>query len=181
MKTCRVHITGASGAGVTSLGRALADAIAISHHDTDDYFWRPTNPPYREMREVADRLRLMREVFLDRSDWVLSGSLDGWGDPIIPHLDLVVFLYVPTAIRLERLRAREARRFGADAVAPGGSMHRQVEDFIEWASHYDDASREGRNLARHQAWLAALRCRVMRLDGIRPLKDLVKEVWCTIR
>ena len=181
MKTCRVHITGASGAGVTSLGRALADALAISHHDTDDYFWRPTNPPYREMREVADRLRLMREVFLDRSDWVLSGSLDGWGDPIIPHLDLVVFLYVPTPIRVERLRAREARRFGADAVAPGGSMHQQAEEFVEWASHYDDGTREGRNLARHQAWLATLPCRVLRLDGCRPLEDLVKEVCRTIQ
>ena len=176
MKTCRIHITGASGAGVTSLGRAVADAIAISHHDTDDYFWRPTNPPYREMREVADRLRLMREVFLDRSDWVLSGSLDGWGDPVIPLFDLVVFLYVPTPIRLERLRAREARRFGADAVAPGGSVHQQAEAFIEWASHYDDGTREGRNLARHQTWLAALPCRVIRLDGTRPLRDLVKEI-----
>ena len=181
MKTCRVHITGASGAGVTSLGRALADALAISHHDTDDYFWRPTNPPYREMREVADRLRLMGEVFLDRSDWVLSGSLDGWGDPIIPHLDLVAFLYVPTPIRLERLRAREARRFGTDAVAPSGLQHEQAEKFIEWASHYDDGTREGRNLARHQAWLATLPCRVLRLDGCRPLEDLVKEVCRTIQ
>jgi adenylate kinase family enzyme len=32
MKSCRIHIMGASGAGVTSLGRALADAIAIPHH-----------------------------------------------------------------------------------------------------------------------------------------------------
>jgi adenylate kinase family enzyme len=180
MKTCRVHITGASGSGVTSLGRAVAEALAISLHDTDDYFWRPTNPPYREMREVADRLRLMREVFLDRSDWVLSGSLDGWGDPIIPHLDLVVFLYVPTPIRLERLRAREARRFGADAVAPGGSMHQQAEYCVEWASHYDDGTREGRNLARHQAWLATLPCPVLRLDGTRQVQDLVKEVCLAI-
>ena len=176
LKTCRIHITGASGAGVTSLGRALADALAISHHDTDDYFWRPTSPPYREIREVTDRLRLMREVFLDRSDWVLSGSFDGWGDPVIPVFDLVVFLYVPTAIRLERLRKREARRFGADAVAPGGAQHQQAEEFIEWASHYDDATREGRNLARHQAWLATLPCRVMRLEGTRSLHDLVKEI-----
>jgi adenylate kinase family enzyme len=181
MKTCRVHITGASGAGVTSLGRAVAEALAISHHDTDDYFWRPTNPPYREMREVADRLRLMREVFPDRSDWVLSGPLDGWGDPIIPLLDLVVFLHVPTPIRLERLRAREARRFGAAAIAPGGSQHQQAEEFIEWASHYDDGTREGRNLARHQAWLASLSCRVLRLNGCRPLEDLVKEVCRTIQ
>jgi adenylate kinase family enzyme len=180
MKTRRILITGASGAGVTSLGRALADALAISHHDTDDYFWRPTNPPYREMRDVGDRLRLMREVFLDRSDWVLSGSLDGWGDPVIPDLDLVIFLYVPTPIRLERLRAREARRFGADAVAPGGSLHQHAEEFIEWTSHYDDCSREGRNLARHQAWLATLPCRVLRLDGMRQGQELVREVCLSI-
>ena len=180
MKTRRIHVTGASGAGVTSLGRALADALAISHHDTDDYFWRPTNPPYRDIREVADRLRLMREVFLDVPDWVLSGSLDGWGDPIIPLFDLVVFLYVPTPVRLERLRAREAQRFGAEVVGPGGALHQQVEAFIEWASHYDDGTREGRNLARHQAWLATLPCRVQRLDGTRQLPELVSEISTVI-
>ena len=76
MRTCRIHVFGASGAGVTTLGRALADALGTPHHDTDDYFWLPTTPPYRRQRDVADRLRLMREVFLDRSDWVLSGSLE---------------------------------------------------------------------------------------------------------
>jgi len=166
---------------VTSLGRALANALAISHHDTDDYFWRPTAPPYREMREVADRLRLMLEMFLDGPDWVLSGSFGGWGDPIIPLLDLVVFLYVPTAIRIQRLRTREAQRFGPEAVAPGGSMHQQAEEFIEWASHYDDGTQEGRNLARHQAWLAKLPCRVLRLDGTRQLQELVKQGCLAIR
>ena len=166
---------GASGAGVSSLGRALADALGNSHHDTDDYFWRPTNPPYIEQRNVEERLRLMREVFLERSDWVLSGSLDGWGDPIIPYLDLVVFIYTPAEIRLERLRAREFKRFGADA-APGGSIHKEVMEFIEWASHYDDGTREGRNLARHQEWLKKLPCPVIRLDGTRSLNELVKEV-----
>jgi adenylate kinase family enzyme len=69
---------GASGAGVTTLGRALADTLGLSHHDVDDYYWLPTNPPYQEKRTVADRLRLMREIFLDREGWILSGSLDGW-------------------------------------------------------------------------------------------------------
>ena len=92
---------GASGAGVTTLGRALAETLAVPHHDTDDYFWRPTTPPYREKRDVADRLRLMREVFLDRADWVLSGSLDGWGGSIASFFDMVVFVYAPTDVRLQ--------------------------------------------------------------------------------
>src|SRR4029077_2410398 len=138
MRTCRIHVVGASGAGVTTLGRALADALGAPHHDTDDYFWLPTTPPYRRQSDVADRLRLMREVFLDRSDWVLSGSLDDWGGPVIALFDLVAFLYVPSDVRMLRLRDREARRFGHDAISPGGWRFQETEEFIEWASHYDD-------------------------------------------
>jgi adenylate kinase family enzyme len=167
MRAHRIHVVGASGAGVTTLGRALADALAIPHHDTDDYFWLPTSPPYRLQRQIADRLRLMNEMFLARSDWVLSGSLGGWGDQIIPLLDHVVFLYVPTEIRLSRLRDREARRGWEVGV---------TEEFIEWASHYDDGTREGRNLARHEAWLKQLHCPVLRLDGARPVADLVVRI-----
>ncbi len=173
MKSARIHIMGASGAGVTSLGRALADATAVPHHDTDDYYWQPTIPPYRQVREIPERLRLMREVFLPRADWVLSGSLEGWGDEVVAQLDLVVFLSTPREIRLQRLRAREARHFGIDAVSSGGWRHQETEDFIEWASHYEDGSREGRSLARHQAWLAAQPCPILRLDGSRPLPALV--------
>jgi adenylate kinase family enzyme len=180
MKHCRIHITGASGAGVTSLGRALADALAIPHHDTDDYFWQPTTPPYQNKREIADRLRLMREMFLGRATWVLSGSLDGWGDPIVAHFDLVVFLHTAQAIRMQRLRAREATRYGANAVASGGGRHHETEDFIEWASRYDDGDFNVRSLQKHQAWLAALPCRVLRLDGARPVLELMQDVLAAI-
>jgi adenylate kinase family enzyme len=174
--TRRIHITGASGSGVTTLGRALADAKALPHHDTDDYLWLPTTPPYRELRPAADRLRLMQEMFLPRGDWVLSGALDGWGDAFIRLFDLVVFLQVPNEIRIARLRDREARRFGADAVESGGWRHDETEDFIDWASHYEDGTREGRSLARQEAWLATLPCPFLRLDGTRPTRDLVHEV-----
>jgi adenylate kinase family enzyme len=176
MKSRRIHLTGASGSGVTSLGRALAEALALPHHDTDDYFWLPTAPPYRDQRKVSERLRLMREMFLPRADWILSGGLDGWGDEIIPQFDLVVFLTTPRDLRMQRLFAREATHFGADAIAPGGWRHEETGAFIEWASHYEDGTLEGRNLARHQAWLARLPCRVLRLDGSRPLSELVAEV-----
>jgi adenylate kinase family enzyme len=176
MRTCRLHITGASGAGVTTLGRALAGALAIPHHDTDDYFWQPTSPPYRDKRPIADRLRLMREVFLDRGEWVLSGSLDGWGDPLVPLFDLVVFVFTSTEARLQRLRKREARRYGADAIAAGGWRHHEFEEFIDWASHYQDGARVGRNLDRHEAWLGKLPCRILRVDGSRPTSELVEHV-----
>lgn len=176
MKSCRIHITGASGAGVSTLGRALADALALPHHDTDDYLWQPTEPPYRTLRERADRLRLMHEMFVPRAGWILSGSLSGWGDPLIPHFDWVVFLVTARDVRLQRLRAREEARFGSEAVAPGGWRHAEFQEFIGWASHYEDGEQVSRNLVAHQAWLANLPCPVLRLDGARPLPELVGEV-----
>jgi len=179
VRTRRIHVFGASGAGVTTLGRALADALAVPHHDTDDYFWLPTTPPYHDRREVPERLRLMHAMFVGRPAWVLSGSLDGWGDPLIRWLDHVVFLYVPPDIRVARLRERETRREGA-AVAPGGWRHAESEAFIEWASHYDDGTREGRSLPRHQAWMQTLACPILRLDGTQAVAVLVARCVATV-
>jgi adenylate kinase family enzyme len=180
MKSCRIHITGASGAGVSTLGHALASELALPLHDTDDYFWQPTEPPYRTARERAERLRLMHEMFVPRAGWILSGSLSGWGDPLIQHFDLVVFLVTARDIRLQRLRAREEARFGTEAVAPGGWRHAELQKFIEWASRYEDGEQVSRNLVAHQAWLASLPCPVLRLDGARPLHELAGEVSHTI-
>jgi adenylate kinase family enzyme len=176
MQSRHIHITGASGSGTTTVGRALADALAIPHHDTDDYFWTPTTPSFQQKRDAADRLRLMGEMFLPRAEWVLSGSLSGWGDPLVRLFDLVVFLIVPAESRVQRLRERETRRFGADAVAPGGWRHEETEEFVAWASGYDEGRRVSRNLAAHEEWLAKLPCPVLRLDGARPVHELVAEI-----
>ena len=181
MKSCRIHLMGASGSGVTTLGRTLADRLALPHHDSDDYFWLPTAPPYQTLRPIPDRLRLIREMFLPRCDWVLSGSVTGWGEELVAHFDLVVFVITPRDVRLKRIRAREAAHFGADAVAPGGWRHEETEAFIEWASHYEAGDREGRNLAKHEAWVANLPCPVVRVDGARPIAELVEQLCSDLR
>ena len=61
-------------------------------------------------------------------------------------------------------------------VGSGGWRHAETEEFIDWASHYDDGSRDGPHLVRHEAWLATLACPVLRLDGCRLTSDLVGEV-----
>lgn len=139
-----------------------------------------TVPPFQQKRDAAARLRLMHEMFLPRAEWILSGSLQGWGDSIIPYFDLVVFLYMAKDVRLRRLRAREATRFGTDAVAAGGWRHRESEDFIDWASQYDDGDRVSRTLEKHQIWLAALPGPTLRLDGARTLPELIAEIRAAI-
>jgi protein-L-isoaspartate(D-aspartate) O-methyltransferase len=164
----RIHITGPPGGGVTTLGRAVADALAVPHHDTDDYYWLPTDPPYQRPRDLLQRIRLMHEMFLPRDAWVLSGGIDSWASQITPLVELVVFLRVPTEIRMLRLRDRETRRGLIDP------------EFIEWASHYDDGTREGRSLPRHEAWLKTLSCPVLHLDGTLPIGELVERVLAAV-
>ena len=176
MRSRRIHVTGASGAGVTTLGRALAGAYAIPHHDSDDYFWLPTDPPYASKRAAADRIRLMNEMFVARPAWVLSGSCIGWAQKIEADFDVVIYVFAPTATRLERLRHREELRFGAGSTAEGGSRHDDANTFFAWAESYDDPGFDGRSKALHAAWLTTMRCPVIRVDGTRPTDEVVAEI-----
>ena len=171
-----IHITGASGSGVTTLGRVLAARLGATHLDTDSFYWLASHPPFRDRRPVADRMEMMEQAFAAaRQGWVLSGSLDGWGDPFIPRFSLVAFVYTPPAVRMTRLLERERDRYGA-AIEPGGAMHTQHLEFVGWAEGYDHGGRPGRSLPRHEAWLATLPCPVLRLDGAQALDALIEAV-----
>lgn len=172
----RIHITGASGSGTSTLGRALAAALDGEHLDTDDFFWRPGYPPYREPRPVSERLALLKPRLHDAPRWALSGSLASWGDPLLFYFERVVLLEAPTPLRLERLRRREEERYGAEALAPGGEMHEQSEAFLAWAARYDEGGLDVRSRAAHAAWLAKMPCPVLHLDGARPVDALVAAV-----
>ncbi|PYM90648.1 MAG: hypothetical protein DME04_22240 [Candidatus Rokuibacteriota bacterium] len=163
----RVHIVGASGSGTTSLAAAMSATHGHRHLDTDDYFWLRTSPPYREKRPREARLALLRAALSESPRWVLSGSLCGWGDALIPEFELVVFLVVPTPTRLRRLQEREVERHGRQALAPGGALRESHVEFLGWAGRYDSGGLEMRSRALHEAWLAALSCAVVRLEGDR--------------
>ncbi|PRI11961.1 hypothetical protein [Leucobacter massiliensis] len=171
MKRSRVHILGASGTGTTSLARALADAWSTPHADADDYFWLPTDPPYTRKRPEAERIALMRQLFVPREAWVLSGSMLGWGESIVQECDAVVFLTLDPAERLRRLEARELRR-RADAAYDRNAW----ETFMEWARGYDDPEFIGRSRAAHEQWLARLEQPVLRLDSSDSPAELLDRV-----
>ena len=178
----RVHIVGASGAGTTTLGQALAQRLACPHFDTDDYFWLPTQPPFQDIRPAAERRALLGSDLARHPRWVLSGSLCGWGDVFIPLFDRVVFLWVPPHIRLARLRERECRRYGAAAIAPGGAQHAAYERFMTWAGGYDDGLDVPERCRRlHEQWLAALPCPVERFVDAGSTEDHVETIMGGVR
>ncbi len=107
--------------------------------------------------------------------WVFSGSALQWATPIEPFYDLVVFLWLDPAVRMQRLRRREAARYGK-RIEAGGDMAAAGVDFLNWAEAYDVAGPEQRSLIGHEAWLASLKVPVLRLDSSVPLEDLVFAV-----
>ena len=170
----RIHITGASGAGVTTLGKALGAALDMPQYDTDDFYWLPTDPPYCDKRPIPERLALL-EPLLAGEGWVLSGSVVSWGNPLMRFADTVVFVVTPTELRMQRLRRRESERYG-DAIAPGGRMYEGSQEFLTWASRYDEPGFPSRSRARHEEWLRAMALPVIRVDGSRPVGELVEQV-----
>ncbi len=166
----RVNLLGASGCGASSTGRALAEVLALPYFDCDDFFHAPTDPPFQKQRSPQERHDVLVSALDPVPSWVLGGGVANW-DPY-PALDftLVVFLWVPAEVRLQRLRQRERARFGARVLA-GGDMHTQHEAFIAWAMRYDDGDVEGKTLARHEAYLSTLRCPVLDLRGELPLEE----------
>ena len=170
-----IHIVGASGAGTTTLGADLAGGIGGSHLDTDDYYWLPTWPPFREKRPPAERLSRLRADFSKADRWVLSGSLLHWGAELTADFDLVIFLFVPPAERLARTLAREQARYG-DRIAPGGELHDSHTAFMAWSATYDEADQAGRSLASHRAWLAGLACPVLEIAGTQSRDETLRRV-----
>lgn len=161
----KIHILGASGSGTTTLGQALAVQLGYSHFDTDHYFWLPSKPPFQVKRDLQARQQLLAKDVDRAPRWILSGSLCGWGDIFIPEFEMVVYLWIPQALRMERLRTREIQRYGAAAVKPDGERHSASNAFLAWAAGYDEGGLNMRSKMLHERWLAALPCKVLRLEG----------------
>jgi adenylate kinase family enzyme len=170
-----IHVMGASGSGTTSLGQAVADALGVRHLDTDHFFWMPTDPPFTTQRDVGARIAMLREEAPSDAGWVLSGSALKWAAEFEPLYDLIVFLRIDPALRMERILRREEARYG-DRIKPGGDMVKQSREFFEWAASYDTAGPERRSLAAHEEWLKTQTAPILRLDSERSLDDLVVEV-----
>jgi adenylate kinase family enzyme len=166
----RIHITGASGSGCSTLGAALAERLGCAYLDGDNYYWLKPEPPFTDKRAADERLGLLKRDMAAAKDFVLAGSIVGWGEEVEGVFDLIVFLYLDAKVRVERLRRRELERFGtAD------------EDFLIWATQYDEGTREGRSLPKHRAWLSTRSCAILEVSGNLSVEERLKIVLQELR
>lgn len=175
--TVRLHFLGAPGAGVTTLGRSVAEHLSLPHFDTDNYHWFTDDAlPYRRRRNPEHRIKLMEQDLSAQSGWVLSGALCGWGDVFVPRFQAVIYCELNAAQRLVRIQEREKVRYGAERLSPGGDLHSVYEKFCAWAAAYEEKSDKLRSRDKEMEWLARLTCPVLQLDTSAPLQALAAQV-----
>ncbi|MEE1944933.1 AAA family ATPase [Pedobacter sp. KR3-3] len=161
----KLHIFGASGSGVTTLGQALAKQLDIPYLDSDDFFWEVSSPPFTIKRNQALRNEMVQQAYRQTKHWVLGGSIINWGENVFPPFDLIVFLCLPPAIRLERLKARELERYG-DVIISNPQRASQFSEFMAWATDYDHATGlANRTLKAHENWLGKQTSPVLEIRG----------------
>jgi uridine kinase len=166
----KILITGASGSGTTTLGVALAVRLQGIALDSDDYYWLPTVETFTQKRDVHERNTLFTRDLKAHKTVVVSGSIMNWGLHIETAFDLIVFLYLNTGVRLQRLKAREEARFGY--ASP---------EFLDWAAQYDAGTPIGRNLASHTSWLNQRTCPVLRLEGDLSVEARLNHVLAELK
>lgn len=171
----KIHILGASGSGTTTLAEALSKEIGYKHLDTDDYYWLPSRDLFTQKRDIKERQLLLHKDLENYDNWILSGSLCGWGDMFIPYFELVVYIWIPSEIRISRLIKREKERYGSD-IEIGGSRFDSYNEFIRWTSNYDEAGVEMRSKKLHETWLSKLGCPVIKLEGDMKIEERVNIV-----
>lgn len=176
----RIHIFGASGSGVTTLGKLLSKKLNIEYFDSDDFFWLTSPVPFTHKRDPEIRNVIISEKLSATDQWIFGGSIIHWGVDIFPVFDLVIFLYLPPQIRLERLRKREHERYG-DKIIMNPERKIKFEEFMNWAKDYDyDTGIANRTLNAHREWLSTLQSPVLELSGNYSLEQKIEMIMAKI-
>ncbi|MDR3148773.1 MAG: NUDIX domain-containing protein, partial [Oscillospiraceae bacterium] len=160
-----IIIFGASGSGTTALGRELARVLNFAHFDIDDYFWGESDIPFTAVRPRKERQDLLLADLERSGNFVISECAANWDEPLLPLLDLAVFVTTLADVRMEHIERREYDRFG-DRIKLNGDMYELHLNFVEWAKTYDSGGLDMRSLALHEQWIENCPCPVIRVDGM---------------
>ena len=133
------------------------------HLDSDQFYWKKTDPPFQEKILLAERNGSLRSHFISRKKVVLSGSMISWGKEWESSFDLAVFLHVPPSIRNERLRIREIERYGK-LLETDKTVAKTSKSFLDWATQYDDEKFRS-SITRDREWIKRIECPVLKIEG----------------
>ncbi|QDW21479.1 AAA family ATPase [Flavobacterium sp. KBS0721] len=168
----KIMIMGASGAGATTLGNSFVkNNDCFLHLDSDEYFWKKTDPPFQEARISDERNLLFESDFYSQENVVVTGSIFRWKTDYKDLFDLVVLLYIPQKIRLQRLAEREISRNG-NKILFDEKLNAKYKAFLAWAAEYDlEENTTSRSFKQQKQWLTEVECTTLFLDGDLTVKE----------
>lgn len=174
MDDIQLLITGGPGSGATTTGEAMSKLLEIPCFDSDDYFHKPTDPPFQQQYSKEERSLLLHEKVASSGSWILSGSISAWGitDVFFSH---AVMLNIGTRTRINRLKVRERERFG-NRIDKDGDMYDEHTGFMDWASCYESGELEGRSLPLERNFLASNCKRLLEIDGELAIDALTESI-----
>ncbi|MBL4681131.1 MAG: adenylate kinase [Pseudomonadales bacterium] len=174
MRDIQLLITGGPGSGASTTGRMISKVLEIPCFDSDDYFHRPTDPPYQEQYSKEERRLLLHEKISSSGSWILSGSISAWGitDIVFSH---AVLLNIDTPIRIQRLKLRELERFGS-RICEGGDLYDEHIGFLGWASCYETGELEGRSLPMERNFIKSNCTHLLEIERELSLEVLTKSI-----
>ncbi len=176
----KILIFGASGSGTTTLGNEIEKRTDFKHLDVDDYYWKKTNPPFKEKIPLTERNENLKTDFKKFENVVVSGSMVSWGKEWETAFYLAIFIQLENIERMERLKKRETERY-REKLLTDKNIQRNSKAFLEWADQYENPNFDGRTLKVHNEWIELLDCKVLRLNGKTELNINVEKILSEIK
>lgn len=177
-----IMIIGPSGSGKTTLGRLVAHKLGYPYFDVDDYIWRQdTKEPYTQMYTREQKIARLDADIAPHEHFVMAGSMSSFHYAFDDKFAMMVLLYAPPEIRVERVHRRAISRFG-ERVLAGGDMYEKHMAFLQDNSKYETDGSP--NLAEQRAWMDGMSCAKIELDGTAELEhnaNIIINRWNSIK
>lgn len=180
-----VAIFGLNGAGKSTLAHALAQATGRFEMDVEDYYFPhqrlsraqaldglppdddvPFIPYESACSQEEVETMLLRDMDAHPA-FILAGVTMNWPEAILRRVDIAFLVQAPLEVRLARIQAREAQRFG-QRVLPGGNMHLQQAAFRSMAA--------ARSADAVLASAKKFACPVIVLDGTLSIRENINTM-----
>lgn len=134
----RITIIGGGGAGKSTFSRQLGEKINLPVCHLDSLFW---NPGWVETpkEQWNDRIKDL----LDEEKWIIDGNYRRTLEARIQKSDTVIFLDMPTHLRMYRIFKRRIMYHGKTRPDMREGCNEKLDwEFIKWVWNYNKNSRK---------------------------------------